>query len=163
MRLALVIAVAALAFAGPAGSRQGLPTLAIQIAGPASAPTAEIDGSAKVTFVEREAKTGKATFAAAIGACGDGPCTRLVVRRLGIDVLVDAADLEALRSYARKRTESSSDGETDCTIAVESEESGRSYDLTDCFPVAFSGGDFSTGGEASTEVLVVKVTRVEPS
>lgn len=40
---------------------------------------------------------------------------------------------------------------------------GRTYNLADCFPVSFSSGDFTVGGEANVAELVVQPTRVEPA
>jgi hypothetical protein len=38
---------------------------------------------------------------------------------------------------------------------------GRSYNLVDCFPLSFDGGDFTTGAESNLAELRVQPTRVE--
>lgn len=40
---------------------------------------------------------------------------------------------------------------------------GRTYNLENCFPVSFTSGDFTTGGESNLAELVVQPTRVMPA
>jgi hypothetical protein len=40
---------------------------------------------------------------------------------------------------------------------------GRTYTLENCFPVSFTSGDFTVGGEANVAELVVQPTRVLPA
>ncbi|HET8569078.1 MAG TPA: hypothetical protein VFM93_08850 [Candidatus Limnocylindria bacterium] len=49
------------------------------------------------------------------------------------------------------------------TIRSKDGDLARSYDLVECFPVSYSEGDLTVGGEANVAELVVQPTRVEAS